>query len=224
MHRRTFLTAAASIGLTSLVRSKPASAAADYSGVKACSYLTDLKTLATVEAPKVFTEGPCCDRSGVVYFTNTEASAIMRWDGTALSVFRQDQNAANGLLFVNAADQKVHIYDAETGQQLHELPLGATTTGSPSMYEHDGRQYLLVAASGGGRGGPVSGGTYPTHHKGEGNPGASACIDNSRRFRPVRHRGKSVVVWSKGRGFPRLLCLPRPGLKTTFTLRDRSVH
>lgn len=69
---------------------------------------------------------------------------------------------ANGLLFVNAADQKVHVYDAETGKQIHELPLGATTTGSPSMYEHDGRQYLLVTASGGGRGGPVAGGTFPT--------------------------------------------------------------
>ena len=63
---------------------------------------------------------------------------------------------ANGLLFVNAADQKVHVYDSETGKQIHEMPLGATTTGSPSMYEHDGRQYLLVTASGGGRGGPVA--------------------------------------------------------------------
>jgi quinoprotein glucose dehydrogenase len=69
---------------------------------------------------------------------------------------------ANGLLFVNAADQKVHIYDAETGKELHQLPLGATTTGSPSMYEHEGRQYLLVTASGGGRGGPVPGAVYPT--------------------------------------------------------------
>jgi quinoprotein glucose dehydrogenase len=69
---------------------------------------------------------------------------------------------ANGLLFVNAADQKVHVYDAATGKQLHEMPLGATTGGSPSMYEHNGRQYLLVTASAGGRGGPVANGTYPT--------------------------------------------------------------
>jgi quinoprotein glucose dehydrogenase len=69
---------------------------------------------------------------------------------------------ANGLLFVNAADQKVHVYDSGTGKQIHEMPLGATTTGSPSMYEHNGRQYLLVTASGGGRGGPVPNGTYPT--------------------------------------------------------------
>ncbi|MCC7010522.1 MAG: PQQ-binding-like beta-propeller repeat protein [Acidobacteria bacterium] len=55
---------------------------------------------------------------------------------------------ANGLLFVNAADQKVHVYDADSGKELHQLPLGAPTSGSPSMYEHGGRQYLLVTASG----------------------------------------------------------------------------
>jgi len=99
MNRRTFLAATAAAGLTTLVRPKSAQAAADYSTVKPGSYLTDLQTLATVEAPKIFTEGPCCDRQGIVYFTNTEASAIMKWDGQKLSVFRQDQNAANGLLF-----------------------------------------------------------------------------------------------------------------------------
>jgi quinoprotein glucose dehydrogenase len=39
------------------------------------------------------------------------------------------------------------VYDSSTGKQLWELPLGATTSGSPSMYEIDGRQYLLVTAS-----------------------------------------------------------------------------
>jgi glucose dehydrogenase len=54
---------------------------------------------------------------------------------------------ATGLLFVTAADRKVHVYDSTTGKQLWELQLGATTSGSPSMYELDGRQYLLVTAS-----------------------------------------------------------------------------
>jgi gluconolactonase len=99
MHRRTFLAVSVAAGAASLLRSRPARAAADYSGVKTGSYLTDLTVLATVEAQKIFTEGPCCDRRGTVYFTNTAASAIMRWDGKALSVFRQDKNAANGLLF-----------------------------------------------------------------------------------------------------------------------------
>ena len=53
---------------------------------------------------------------------------------------------STGLLFVNAADRKVHIYDSDTGKQLHELWLGATSSGSPSMYEWQGRQYLLVTA------------------------------------------------------------------------------
>lgn len=54
---------------------------------------------------------------------------------------------ASGLVFVTAADRKVHVYDADSGRQLSELPLGATSTGGPSMYELDGRQYLLVTAS-----------------------------------------------------------------------------
>jgi quinoprotein glucose dehydrogenase len=54
---------------------------------------------------------------------------------------------ATGLLFVTAADRKVHVYDSTSGKQLWELQLGATTSGSPSMYELGGRQYLLVTAS-----------------------------------------------------------------------------
>jgi quinoprotein glucose dehydrogenase len=61
---------------------------------------------------------------------------------------------ATGLLFVTAADRKVHVYDSTSGRQLTELQLGGATSGSPSMYELGGRQYLLVtAAVAGGRGG-----------------------------------------------------------------------
>jgi quinate dehydrogenase (quinone) len=54
---------------------------------------------------------------------------------------------ATGLVFVTAADRKVHVYDSTTGAQLWELPLGGATSGGPSMYELGGRQYLLVTAS-----------------------------------------------------------------------------
>jgi glucose dehydrogenase len=65
---------------------------------------------------------------------------------------------ATGLLFVTAADRKVHVYDSASGKQVWELQLGGATSGSPSMYELDGRQYLLVTASAaGGRGGGPSG-------------------------------------------------------------------
>jgi quinoprotein glucose dehydrogenase len=63
---------------------------------------------------------------------------------------------ATGLLFVTAADRKVHIYDSSTGKQISELPLGGATSGAPSMYELNGRQYLLVTATAAGPGGPGS--------------------------------------------------------------------
>ena len=54
---------------------------------------------------------------------------------------------ATGLLFVTAADRKVHVYDSATGKQLSELPLGGATSGAPSMFELGGRQFLLVTSS-----------------------------------------------------------------------------
>jgi glucose dehydrogenase len=73
----------------------------------------------------------------------------------------------SGLVFVTAADRKVHVYDNSTGKEVWALPLGGPTTGSPSMYELDGRQFLLVTASagdgrGGARGGTGAPGTGPT--------------------------------------------------------------
>jgi glucose dehydrogenase len=67
--------------------------------------------------------------------------------GTAATVKGGIIATASKLLFVTAADRKVHVYDSDTGEQISELPLGATSSGSPSMYELGGRQYLLVTAS-----------------------------------------------------------------------------
>jgi glucose dehydrogenase len=53
-------------------------------------------------------------------------------------------STATGLVFVTAADRKVHVYDTATGAQIHELQLAGYTSGAPSMYELGGRQYLLV--------------------------------------------------------------------------------
>ena len=68
-----------------------------------------------------------------------------------------------GLVFATAADRKVHVYDSSNGTQLTELPLGGPTSGSPSMYEQGGRQYLLVTASAVQPTGP---GAVPAPHKG----------------------------------------------------------
>lgn len=54
---------------------------------------------------------------------------------------------STGLVIVPTADHRIHFYDADTGQQLRSMDLGATTSGSPSAYELNGRQYLLFSAS-----------------------------------------------------------------------------
>jgi glucose dehydrogenase len=62
-----------------------------------------------------------------------------------------------GLLFATAADCKVHVYDSATGAELTTLALGGLSSGQPAMYEHGGRQYLLVTASAAqGAGGPAA--------------------------------------------------------------------
>ena len=86
----------------------------------------------------------------------------VRGTGAAVTIKGGIIPTAAGLVFVTAADRKVHVYDSSSGKQLTELQLRGTTSGSPSMYELGGRQYLLVTASaaavaGAGRGGaPVS--------------------------------------------------------------------
>ncbi len=54
---------------------------------------------------------------------------------------------ATGLVIVNTADRKIHIYDADNGKELRNIPLGSLTSGSNSMYELNGKQYMLVTAS-----------------------------------------------------------------------------
>ncbi len=71
---------------------------------------------------------------------------------------------STGLLFATAADRKVHVYDSANGNEITTLPLGGPTSGQPSMYERDGRQYLLVTASSTlGKIGPDA---LPAHHSG----------------------------------------------------------
>jgi quinoprotein glucose dehydrogenase len=54
---------------------------------------------------------------------------------------------STGLLMVPAADRKLHIYDTTNGKELRAIPLGAVSSGSPSMFEYKGKQYLLLTAS-----------------------------------------------------------------------------
>jgi glucose dehydrogenase len=82
--------------------------------------------------------------------------------GTAASIKGGIIPTATGLVFGTAADRKVHVYDSGSGRQLSELQLGGPTSGSPSMYELGGRQYLLVTAASAGGGGGVAPAAGPT--------------------------------------------------------------
>ena len=55
---------------------------------------------------------------------------------------------AAGLIFAPGGDSRIRAYDASTGALLWTSALGGNVRGGPSMYEIDGRQYLLVHASG----------------------------------------------------------------------------
>jgi quinoprotein glucose dehydrogenase len=83
--------------------------------------------------------------------------------GSAMTVKGGLIVTGSGLVFATAADRKVHVYDTSSGVELATLPLGGPTSGSPSMYEHGGRQYLLVTASAVQPSGP---GAVPTPHTG----------------------------------------------------------
>jgi quinoprotein glucose dehydrogenase len=78
------------------------------------------------------------------------ASQRITGTGTAAMVKGGIIVTSTGLLFVSAADRKIHVYDAATGRQIHELPLGGATSGSPSMYELNGLLYLLATSVPGG--------------------------------------------------------------------------
>ncbi len=68
---------------------------------------------------------------------------------------------AGGLVFIGAArDENFRAFDKASGELLwsEELPAGGYAT--PITYEVDGRQYVLIAAGGGGRGGTKASDAY----------------------------------------------------------------
>jgi len=67
---------------------------------------------------------------------------------------------AGGLLFIGATqDEKFRAFDKATGELLWQTDLPAGGYATPSVYEVDGRQYIVIAA-GGGKMGTKSGDTY----------------------------------------------------------------
>ena len=68
---------------------------------------------------------------------------------------------AGGLVFIAATrDERIRAFDKDTGEVLweHQLPFGGFAT--PSTYMVDGKQYVVIAAGGGGIGGTKPGDAY----------------------------------------------------------------
>ncbi len=67
---------------------------------------------------------------------------------------------AGGLLFIAAtSDQKFRAFNKRTGKLLWEFDLPASGFATPSVYEKDGKQYIVIAC-GGGKLGKRSGDSY----------------------------------------------------------------
>ncbi len=69
---------------------------------------------------------------------------------------------AGGLVFIGATvfDQKFHAYDSRTGELLWETKLPFSGLATPATYMVDGRQYIVIAASGGQTSKKPQGGLY----------------------------------------------------------------
>lgn len=68
---------------------------------------------------------------------------------------------AGGLVFIAATkDEKIRAFDAETGQTLWSDDLPAGGYANPAVYEAGGRQFVVIAAGGGGKPGTAPGHSY----------------------------------------------------------------
>ncbi len=57
-----------------------------------------------------------------------------------------------GLVFIGAAmDERFHAFDKDTGELLWEYQMRFGGYATPATYEIDGRQYIVIAAGGGGK-------------------------------------------------------------------------
>jgi quinoprotein glucose dehydrogenase len=63
---------------------------------------------------------------------------------------------AGGLVFIGATnfDRKFHAYDKRTGVLLWETTLPAAGNATPSVYQIDGREYVVIVCGGGKNGAP----------------------------------------------------------------------
>ncbi len=65
---------------------------------------------------------------------------------------------SGGVVFIAAtADEKIRAFDKNRGDVLWEQPLPAGGYATPTIYQRDGKQYVVIVAGGGGKNGTKSG-------------------------------------------------------------------
>jgi quinoprotein glucose dehydrogenase len=82
-------------------------------------------------------------------------------DDTGAENFGGPSITASGIIFcAGAADLKIRAFDAENGAVLWEgdLPFGGYAP--PTIYEAGGNEYVVIAATGGGKLGTQTGDAY----------------------------------------------------------------
>jgi quinoprotein glucose dehydrogenase len=81
--------------------------------------------------------------------------------GTGTENFGGTIVTAGGLVFIGGSkDAKFHAFDKQTGRLLWEYQLPAGGYATPCTYEVKGRQYVVIAAGGGGKLGTKSGDSF----------------------------------------------------------------
>jgi quinoprotein glucose dehydrogenase len=81
--------------------------------------------------------------------------------GTGTENFGGTIVTAGGLVFIGGSkDEKFHAFDKATGKLLWECKLPAGGYATPCSYRVKGRQYVVIAAGGGGKLGTKSGDAY----------------------------------------------------------------
>ena len=92
-----------------------------YAGLQTGRYAEQVEVRS--ETAVAFLEGPAVSRSGSVYFTNIPARRILEWnpEERRLSVFREQSNRANGLMF----DRQGRLLACEGGGRVTRTEMGS---------------------------------------------------------------------------------------------------
>jgi quinoprotein glucose dehydrogenase len=90
-----------------------------------------------------------------------EALAKQGIKGTGAENFGGATVTAGGLVFVGGTpDRTIRAFDRDTGRELWSAPLPWGGYAPPTVYEVDGQQFVVIAATGGGKLGTETGDAY----------------------------------------------------------------